>query len=132
VPVADATTVGPEVFDASQLAEVRSVDLSAAGQRHVLERAEPTGCGLGHGDRFVDIFGCLSALMGMDAAVRPADTPRRGSGFPPPCLTAVPLPQQPLTRPSSELLTRSLRPSSRRSPGSTCPSPRWWAVPSPR
>jgi hypothetical protein len=41
----------------------------------------PTGCGLCHGDRFVDIVRRLSALIGMDAAVRPADTPRRGSGF---------------------------------------------------
>jgi hypothetical protein len=40
VPVADATTVGPEVFDASHSAKVTSVNLSAAGQRHELERAD--------------------------------------------------------------------------------------------
>jgi hypothetical protein len=39
----------------------------------------PTGCGLCHGDRFVGIVRAFSALVGMDAAVRPADTLRRGS-----------------------------------------------------
>ena len=55
--------------------------LSATKPRALLHPLMPTGCGLGHGDWFVGIVRASFALRAMDAAVRPADTPRRGSGF---------------------------------------------------